>query len=57
MREYRLTIEILSNIEINETINENIINEILKNLYSSNYFKDVSVGLKNILLIVIKNYQ
>ena len=49
------TIKMLSNIEVNETINENIINEILKNLYSSNYFKDVSVSLKkNILLIVVK---
>ena len=45
----------LSNIEVNENINEKIINEILKNLYSSNYFKDVSVSLKkNILLIVVK---
>ncbi len=49
------TIKMLSNSNLNEIINENKINEILKNLYNSNYFQDVSVSFnKNILFITVK---
>ena len=46
------TIIMFSNTNINDDINSNKINEILKNLYNTNFFENVSVKLdKNILTI------
>ena len=51
------TIELFSGVKINQNIDEIIINDILKNLYQTNFFKDISVELnENILNIsVIEN--
>ncbi len=46
------TIEMFSDISINEEINPNKLNEILKNLYNSNYFKNVSLDYKNKTLYI-----
>ena len=49
------TVKMLSGIDINDSINETKINQILKDLYNSNFFEDVSVNYnKNILSIVVK---
>ena len=37
------TIELFSEVSLNQDINENDLNEILKNLYETNFFKDVVV--------------
>ena len=47
------TIRLFSEVKINQEINENNLNEILKNLYETNYFKDVEINLKNGLLTII----
>ena len=41
------TIVVFSNVSINDEIDSSDLNEILKNLYNTNFFKDVSVGLTN----------
>ena len=48
------TIKIFSEIDVNSKINNNIINEITKNLYETNYFNNVVVEYKeNILKIIV----
>ena len=44
------TIKIYGKIKLNENIDEKKLNEILKNLYSTNFFEDVNIELKNGLL-------
>ncbi len=44
------TIELFSKVSINEKIDQNIINNILKNLYDTNFFNIVNVSLKNNVL-------
>ncbi|WP_229704549.1 POTRA domain-containing protein [Candidatus Pelagibacter giovannonii] len=46
------TILVFSEIQDNITLDENSINEILKKLYKSGFFKDVSVKIKNDNLII-----
>ncbi len=51
------TIKIYGDIELKKNINENEINRILKNLYSTNFFENVDVSLSNnILTIELKEY-
>ncbi len=47
------TIKLFSEVKINQEIDENNLNKILKNLYETNYFKDVKITLKNGLLTII----
>ena len=46
------TIEMFSEISINDQIDSKKLNEILKNLYNSNYFKNVSLDYKNKTLYI-----
>ena len=46
------TILMFSTAKINENIDSNRMNEILKNLYDSNFFKDVSVKIDNQILYI-----
>ena len=46
------TIKLFSGVKINDNIDKNIINDILKNLYKTNFFKDVSLSFKNNVLTV-----
>ena len=49
------TILMFSNISEEETINNNILNDVLKNLYSSDFFEEVSLNFNdNILTINVK---
>ena len=49
------TIKIFTKIELNEDLNVNQLNEILKNLYSTNFFSNVEINIdKNILYISVK---
>ena len=51
------TIKMLSQIEDHDTLDENSINQILKNLYDSNFFEDIKIKLKNdILTIEVTEY-
>ena len=52
------TIIVFSNVNINDNLNANDLNEITKNLYSTDFFSNVSIKLeKNILQIdVTENY-
>ena len=51
------TIKIYGEIDKNQKINENEINLIIKNLYSTNFFEDVDVSFSNkILTINLKEY-
>lgn len=51
------TILIYGNIEINQNINEKNINNILRNLYETNFFKDVNVKLDgNILRVNVEEF-
>ena len=48
------TIKLFTNISLNDEIDKDIINEILKNLYETNFFEDVKISFKeNILLITV----
>ena len=51
------TIKMFSGVQINEDINQQNLNEILKNLYESNFFKNVSVEIiqNNLKIIVVEN--
>ena len=51
------TINMLSDVKINDDINENDINNLLKNLYDTNFFKNLEIKLiNNVLRIsVIEN--
>ena len=46
------TILIFSEIQDNKTLDENSTNEILKKLYKSGFFKDVSIKIENNILII-----
>ena len=46
------TIKMFSDIKINQSINDIDLNNVLKNLYETNFFEDVSVELKNNKLII-----
>ena len=46
------TIILFSNIKVNENIREEDLNVILKNLYDTNFFKNVSVSFKNNILLI-----
>ncbi len=49
------TIKLFTEISLNDNLNENSLNDILKNLYRTNFFKDVNVKFnENILLIDVK---
>jgi len=48
----RQTILMFSDISINEEVNNQKINEILKNLYNSNFFDNVSVSINNNNLLI-----
>ena len=49
------TIKLFSNANINESLDNNDLNDMLKNLYDTNFFKDVSVELNsNILKIKVE---
>ena len=51
------TIKIYGEIDISKDITENELDKILKNLYSTNFFEDVKVKIKNNKLeIVLKEY-
>jgi outer membrane protein insertion porin family len=44
------TIQMFSKVSVNENIDERVVNEILKNLYDSNYFSQVNVKFENNIL-------
>ena len=46
------TIKIFSEVKINTDLDSNSLNEILKKLYSTNFFKDVKVNFKNNILYI-----
>ena len=49
------TIKLFSEVSLNDNLNESDLNDILKNLYKTNFFKDVSVKFnENILLIDVE---
>ncbi len=51
------TIKIYGEIDLKKKINENEVNKILKNLYSTNFFENVDVSFSNnVLKIVLKEY-
>ena len=51
------TIKIYGEININEAINEKKIDEIIKNLYSTEFFEDINVQIRNkVLTIKLKEY-
>ena len=51
------TIKVYGEVKINDDVDEVKINEIIKNLYSTNFFEDIKVSLKNqILFINLEEY-
>ena len=44
------TINMLSGVKVNDDINENDINNLLKNLYETNFFKNLEIKLDNSIL-------
>ena len=51
------TIKVYGEIEINKDFSENDINNVLNNLYSTNFFEDVKINLNNNKLIIsLKEY-
>ncbi len=46
------TIKLFMNININDEIDNNKMNDILKNLYETNFFKDISINFNNQTLII-----
>ena len=51
------TIIVFSNVNINDNLNANDLNEITKNLYSTDFFSDVSIKLEKIFSNRVKeNY-
>ena len=46
------TIKIFSQAKINSDLDSNSLNKIIKNLYSTNFFKDVSINFKNNILYI-----
>ena len=49
------TIKLFSNVNINDEIDDAKLNEILKNLYDTNFFNDVSVKIENNVLLITVN--
>ena len=49
------TIKVYGNIKINENVDELKINQIIKNLYSTNFFEDIKVSIQNQTLIINLN--
>ncbi len=51
------TIKVYGEIKINENVDELKINQIIKNLYSTNFFEDIKVSIQNQTLVVnLKEY-
>ena len=51
------TIKVYGGIKLNENVDQNIINEILNNLYSTDFFEDIKINEKNgVLSILVKEY-
>ena len=51
------TIKVYGEIEINKDFSENDLNKVLNNLYSTNFFENIDIELKNnILNIKLKEY-
>ena len=51
------SIEMFSSVKINQNLNENDINNVLKDLYNTNFFENVSVDFKNnVLKITVKEF-
>jgi len=51
------TIKVYGEITIDKNYSNNDVNEILKNLYNTNFFEDIKISLNNgILLITVKEY-
>ena len=50
------TIKVYGEIEINKDFSENDINNVLNNLYSTNFFEDVKFLNNNKLIISLKEY-
>jgi outer membrane protein insertion porin family len=51
------TIKVYGEIAIDKNYSNNDVNEILKNLYNTNFFEDIKISLNNgILLITVKEY-
>ena len=51
------TIKVYGEIKLKTNINENKINEILNNLYSTNFFEDIKIKESNgVLIIIVKEY-
>ena len=51
------TIKVYGNIKSKESYSKNEINEILKNLYETNFFEDVKISFENkVLNIVVREY-
>ena len=49
------TIKMFTDVSINETLNEKLINNIIKDLYETNFFKDIEIIFKdNVLKIKVK---
>ena len=46
------TIEMFSSISINDDLNSKTLNQIIKNLYDTNFFKDISVNFSNNTLFI-----
>ena len=46
------TIKVYGEVKLNDNIDEIKINEIIKNLYSTNFFKDINVSLRNQTLFI-----
>ena len=46
------TVKVYGDIQINQDVNNLKINEIIKNLYSTNFFKDIKVVVKDKTLII-----
>ncbi len=46
------TIILFSNLKVDQDINNEVVNETLKNLYETNFFENVSVSLKNSVVII-----
>ena len=49
------TIKLFSEIQLNQNVDQNILNQILKNLYNTNFFKNVDLKVENnVLFITVK---
>ncbi len=46
------TVKIFSEVKLNSDLNRNQLNDVIKNLYSTDYFKDVSINVENNILYI-----